>query len=345
MSTAPNLLRSSRFRAEREADWRRLEELIVAAEKRGVGSLGFRQAQELVALYRQAAAALSVAREISLDVGPVAYLESLSARAYLIVYAPRVSLGGVLSRFFAQGAPQAMRRSGLAVAVAFIGLIFGGLLAFAAVSADPTWYHSLVPAELAGGRGPEAAAETLRRALYDEDPGSLGTLGAFATSLFSHNTQVALFSFALGVVVCVPTMLLSVYNGAVMGAFFAIHAQKGLAFDLFAWLSIHGVTELSAIAIAMAGGLKLGHAVLFPGFETRGEALRHAARDATKLAVVAALMLFAAGVLEGFGRQLVTNPYARLAVGWGVGLLWLSWFVLAGRGEAEGDRDGPGEAP
>lgn len=349
MSAVPNLprplLRSSRFRAEREADWQRLEDLVVRAEKRGVRTLGFREAQELVALYRQAVAALSVAREISLDSGPVAFLESLCARAYLVVYAPRVTLAGVLSRFVARGAPQAMRRSAWAIAASFGGLLFGALLAFVAVRADPSWYHSLVPSGLSGGRGPDASADALRAALYDEDPGSLGSLGAFAAYLFSHNTQVALFSFALGVVVCVPTMLLALYNGAIMGAFFAVHAQKGLAFDLFAWLSIHGVTELSAIAIAMAGGLRLGHAVLFPGLETRGNALRHASRDAAKLAVVASVMLIAAGLLEGFGRQLVTDPYARIAVGWGIGLLWLGWFLLAGRGGARNDARAPEEEP
>ena len=188
-----------------------------------------------------------------------------------------------------------------------------------------------MPADLAGSRGPRASTEALRRALHGEDPGSLGRLGAFATYLFSHNTRIALLAFALGVVVCVPTMLLALYNGAILGAFFAVHQERGLALDVFGWLSIHGVTELAALAMAMAGGLRLGLAVLSPGGRTRADALRHAGGDATKLAVVAALMLVVAGLLEGFGRQLVTATGARIAVGWGVGLLWLAWLLLAGR--------------
>ena len=53
-----------------------------------------------------------------------------------------------------------------------------------------------------------------------------------------------------------------------------------------------------------------------------------------KLALVAALMLVAAALLEGFGRQLVQSIEARFAIGWGKGALWLAWFTLTGRGRA-----------
>ena len=101
--------------------------------------------------------------------------------------------------------------------------------------------------------------------------------------------------------------------------------------DLFGWLSIHGVTELSAIIIATAGGFRLGFAVLFPGQLTRRAALRNEGRDAAKLAIMAALMLVAAAILEGFGRQLILDRNVRIVMGWGIGLLWLTYFLRAGR--------------
>ncbi|MEF2073544.1 stage II sporulation protein M [Consotaella aegiceratis] len=333
MTNGVDLLRSSRFRAEREADWRRLTGLVERAERRGLSSLGFADARDLVLLYRQAANSLSVAREISLDASVVAFLESLCARAYLLVYAPRQSLRGLVWRFLAQEAPRAVRRSALAIAVSFLAMIIGGIAAYLLTLDDPTWFYAFVPGDLAGGRGPAASAEALRQMLYDRDFDAVDQLGAFATYLFSHNTQVVLFSFALGVVVCVPSVVLILFNGAIVGTFLAVHAQKGLGLDAVAWLSIHGVTELSAIAIGTAGGLLLGLAVLFPGQRTRAAALRHAGRDAAKLALVAALMLVAAGLLEGFARSLVTNLTARLVIGWGLGLCWLAWFVFVGRGE------------
>ncbi|MEO0903311.1 MAG: stage II sporulation protein M, partial [Pseudomonadota bacterium] len=89
--------------------------------------------------------------------------------------------------------------------------------------------------------------------------------------------------------------------------------------------------ELSAICIACGGGIQLGAAVLFPGQNTRAEALRIAGRDAAKLAIIAALMLIAAALIEGFGRQLIQDRNARLIIGWTIGGLWLMWFIRGGR--------------
>jgi uncharacterized membrane protein SpoIIM required for sporulation len=326
----PEMIRSARFRQEREADWRRLEALVAEAETRGLHRMSFAEARDLAALYRQATSSLAIAREISLDKGLLAYLEALTARAYLSVYAPQERLGGLVARFFRRSAPQAMRRSWVFVLVGALALALGGVVGYLLYLEDAAWFYVFMPPEMAGGRGPEATTDFLRGVIYDADPDASG-LGAFATYLFSHNTRIAIFVFGLGVFLCAPALILTFYNGLILGAFLALHVQRGLGWDLGGWLSVHGVTELAAICIACGGGLILGHAVLFPGGLARAEALRRAGRDAVKLALVAALMLLVAALLEGFARQLVQAPAARYALGWGVGAGWLAWIALAGR--------------
>ncbi|WP_428674302.1 stage II sporulation protein M [Roseibium sp.] len=325
-----DLMRSARFRKEREADWRRLESLVLAAESRGLKHMGFAETRDLAALYRQATTSLAIAREISLDKALLGYLEALTARAYLCVYAPQQRLGGLLERFLRQGAPQAMRRSWLFILLGFLCMGLGALAGYLLYLENNDWFYVFMPSELGGGRGPDATTESLRDSIYGHDSGTSG-LGAFATYLFSHNTRIAIFVFGLGVFACAPAILLTFYNGLILGAFLALHVDRGLGPDIAGWLSIHGVTEISAVCIACGGGLKLGAAVLFPGQWTRAEALRLAGRDAVKLAIVAALMLVVAALLEGFARQLVQDITLRFAVGWGVGALWLGWFVLGGR--------------
>ena len=325
------LIRSARFRKEREGEWKRLSDLVLRVEKKGLSGLTFDESLELTGLYRQSVNSLSLAREISLDQALLHYLESLTTRAYLAVYAPRATLVGLVGRFFRTGAPQAIRRSWLHILVAALLLFGGAFAAYFLTIADPTWYYAFVPGGLSGGRGPEASEAFLREALYGQNSSSAERLAAFSTQLFTHNTQVSIMSFTLGVIGCLPSGFLTFYNGTILGTFFAVHQAKGLGFDLFGWLSIHGVTELAALIIAAAGGFRLGAAVLFPGQRTRGAALRHAGRDATKLALVAALMLLAAGVLEGFGRQLITDLWSRIIIGWSIGGMWLAWFVLCGR--------------
>ncbi|WP_421789033.1 stage II sporulation protein M [Hyphobacterium sp.] len=322
-------LRSARFREQREADWKRLEELVTRAERGAAARLSFEESQELARLYRSATTSLSVARDVSLDKALLVYLEALVARAFIAVYAPQETLGGVVTRFVARSAPQAMRRSWLGLLLGFLAMGLGGIIAYALYFQDSAWYYTFMPAGLAGGRDPGASTEMLRDALFDTDHNVLASLGAFAAFLFSHNTRVAFFAFALGIFACVPSFLLTLYNGLVLGAFVALHVERGLGYEVFGWLSIHGVTELSAIAIAAGGGFGLGLAFLFPGDMPRKDALRAASKDAVKLAIIAAIMLFAAGLLEGFGRQLIQSTEVRLAVGWGIGALWLGWFLLA----------------
>ena len=334
MSVAQTLIRSARFRAEREDDWRQLETIVSKTERRGLRALTLDEAQSLATLYRQAMASLSVAREISLDRALLAYLEALCARAYLAVYAPQQRLGGLLSNLLVTGIPGAARRLFPLILIGYLVLGLGGLSGYLLFQDDPTWYNTLVPTGPGDPRGLNSSVEDLRSVIYGGADAEGGELSAFASFLFSHNTRIALLVFCLGVALCVPSTLLTMYNGMAVGAFVALHESKGLLLDITAWLSIHGVTELSAIVVACAGGYHLGQAVLFPGELRRRDALRRNARDAVKLAILAAIMLVAAALLEAFGRQWVQDIPTRLTIGLGVGALWILWLGLCGRGRA-----------
>ena len=331
MSVAQSLIRSARFRAERAADWRKLEALVTKTERRGLRTLSLDEAQSLSTLYRQAMASLSVAREISLARALLAYLAALCARAYLAVYAPQQRLGGLISRLLVTGIPGAARRLFPLILVGYLILILGVVAGYLLFQGDPTWYNTIMPSALGADRGLDSTPGELREVIYGGEDAESGELAAFASVLFSHNTRIALLIFCLGMAVCVPSSVLTFYNGMILGVFIALHETKGLLLDITAWLSIHGVTELSAIVIACAGGLHLGRAVLFPGDLRRRDALRRNARDAVKLALLAALMLIAAALLEGFGRQLIQSVEARLIIGFGVGALWIAWLGLTGR--------------
>lgn len=326
-----DLIRSARFRAEREEGWRRLEQLVAQAEKSGMAALGYDDAVALASLYRQAMNSLSVARSISMDKALLDYLEALCARAYLVVYAPQESVTGVLQRLFTHGIPQAVRRSTTALIIGFLAMVLGGFVGFMLYQQDTSWFFTFVPSGLSDGRVPGASEAYLRSTLFEDGGRDGERLGTFATFLFSHNTRIAIFIFALGIFATLPSFVLTFYNGLILGAFYAMFHEAGLGYELFGWLSIHGVTELSAICLAAAGGAQLGLAVILPGNMTRREALRERGRDAVKLVILAGLMLIAAAIIEGFLRQLVQTTQMRLLIGWGIGAAWLAWLLLAGR--------------
>ena len=317
---------SARFREARSVDWLELDQRIRQIERGRAGSLSDEDLFELPVLYRSALSSLSVARETSLDGDLIAYLEALCARAYFVLYGVQPPLRQRLAGFFLAGWPMALRSLWRETLIAVLMMLLGAIAAYCLVASDPSWYHSIVPEGLAGGRGPQSSAAELRNGLYDGGGDGRNMLGIFATYLFTHNAQISLMCFALGFAFGVPTLLLLVYNGCILGAFMAVYAQKGLGLALAAWLSIHGTTELFAIAIAGAAGLRIGMAVAFPGKLSRTAATARAGRTAAFTMIGVVLMLAVAGLLEGVGRQLITSDALRLGIG-GIALAcWLLYF-------------------
>ena len=320
---------SRRFRAAREPEWRRLEDILTTAEKRSVRALDDEDLLALPILYRGALSSLSVARETSLDLELVTYLEGLCARAYFFVYGVRTSAGSRLASFFARDWPLAMqslwRETLISLALTLIGVAAGYLL----VINDPEWYGSFVPAELAGGRDFSATTQFLEDGLYDS--GGDNALSFFATFLFTHNSQVAMLAFALGFAFGVPTLMVLIHNGAMLGAILALYVSRGLGFEMGGWLIIHGSTEIFAIVLAGAAGFKIGWSVVFPGEETRLDAAAKAGRTSALAMAGVVVMLACAGLLEGIGRQTILNDYTRYAIGLGMIALWLAYFYLPRR--------------
>jgi uncharacterized membrane protein SpoIIM required for sporulation len=316
------------FRAAREAEWQALDDIVTRAENKSVRVLRDEDLLALPVLYRGALSSLSVARETSLDLELITYLEGLCARAYFFVYGVRTSAWSRLGAFFARDWPIAVqslwRETLAALALLAIGIAAGYLL----VRGDPLWFDGLFPF-LGDGRDFSASAEALRAALYDFP--EQGGLSILATMLFTHNAQVCMLSFALGFAFGVPTAMLLVHNGAGIGALFALYASHGLEAELGGWISIHGSTELFAITLAGAAGFRIGWSVVFPGERGRLAAATATGRVAGVAMAGVVLMLLVAGLLEGFGRQLIKDDGARYAIGGAMLLFWCLYFYLPRR--------------
>lgn len=326
------LLKSQRFRQAREEDWRRLERLMDKAEKGSASKLTDAEILAVPVLYRSTLSALSVARETSLDQGLIDYLETLSARAYFFVYGSRATIQDRLVAFFRTDWPAAVRSLWRETLISAALMLLGALVGAWLVMHEPEWFYAFVPAELSGGRDPAASTETLRATLEGAEDAQ--GLSAFAAYLFTHNAQVALLAFALGFALCLPTGLLILYNGATLGAFFALFASRGLGFELGGWLLIHGVTELFAVILAGAAGLRIGWAVAFPGQRRRMDAAVEAGRTAAIAMGGVVVMLMFAGLLEGFGRQLIVDTGLRYAVAAATVVIWGLYFYAPRPGVA-----------
>jgi uncharacterized membrane protein SpoIIM required for sporulation len=322
------LVNASRFRKAHEADWARLDAILTSIEKRSLRSVDDEDLLALPLLYRTTLSSLSLARDTSLDRALITYLERLSTRAYFQIYGVQTSAARQLAHFFVRGWPEAVqalwRETCFCLFLTFAAAAAGFLL----VRSDPSWFYGIIPEGLAGGRDPSASAQALRATLYE---GGDKMLAAFATFLFTHNSQIAIFSFALGFAFGVPTFLLIAYNGLMLGAFFAVFSAKGLSVALGGWLTIHGTTEIFAICLAGAAGLGIGRAVAFPGLDSRSAAAVSAGRRGATAMAGTVIMLAVAGLLEGIGRQTILVDGTRYAVGIAVLAGWILYFYLPRR--------------
>lgn len=332
-------LKSTAFRREREPSWRELDKLVTRWESRGLRGLTAAQALRLPLLYRAALSSLSVARSISLDRNLLAYLESLSARAYFCVHGNHVALLPAVLAFVTRGFPEAVRRSAWAIGLAALVFAVGVAVGLSLTLLNDDWFFAFVDGAMAAGRTPDSTTAELQASLHGFDVKLTDMLKLFAAYLFSHNAQIGVLCFILGFAFGVPVVLLLFANGATLGAFIGLYAGHGLTYQLLGWILLHGVTEILAILLSAAGGLMLGGALAFPGQRRRLDALAAAGRTAGRLAVGAVVLFFIAALLEAFPRQLIDDDDIRWLIAVSSLFLWGLYAIAAGRGSREDRRD------
>jgi uncharacterized membrane protein SpoIIM required for sporulation len=156
-----------------------------------------------------------------------------------------------------------------------------------------------------------------------------------ASSIFTHNIQVTIYTFAFGALFGVGTIFYLAYNGANIASVLALTYRAGFGNDLLTFMVGHGVIELSCIFIAGGAGLLIGSALLMPGDLSRADALKSRGKDAVRLMMGVAVLLVVAGIIEGFISPAPIPATIKFSVAAITGLALYSYLLLAGRVEGE----------
>lgn len=305
-------------------EWDELETLVTRARK-SISRLTPTELSRLDVLYRRTSAHLAQVTTRTTDQGLIQYLNDLTASAHSIIYLPpRRSIGTAIPVFFGETFPRCVARLWRYHLAAAALMLLGMLIAYLAVAGDIAAAYAILPAgEI---RQPGASREQLLEVLrHGRDQGH-GKKFAFASFLFGHNLKVAILAMATGILAAVPTVILTVYNGMILGAFSAVHHRAGITTEMWAWILPHGITELGAIILCGGVGLRIGRAVLSPGLQTRGESLRIAGEEAARTVCGAAVMLIAAAVIESYLRQSHLGEGARLGFAGATLIFWILYF-------------------
>jgi len=308
--------------------WEMLTVLLNRTDRHGLGALSVSEVKELCRMYRQTAIDLSRARADGDDPELVSFLNHLVARAHGRVYSTRRVEFGVVFEFISGGFARVVRRRLGAVLLSTGLFLLASVTSFLAVVHDPELAYALFDEktiEYENIRLERQQGEYKGNFTFDVSSSPL-----IAVVIIGNNVRVAFLAFALGALLCLPGVLLLIYNGRMLGTLSGVVWAHGYLFDFCALILTHGILELTAICIAGAAGLLLGWALIAPGEQTRGQALRLASRDALGLLLGSALMLVVAGVIEAHVTPHFGKP-VRLTVA-GVSLaIMLLYFACAGR--------------
>jgi uncharacterized membrane protein SpoIIM required for sporulation len=258
----------------------------------------------------------------------VHYLNNLAARAHGRVYAAKRVDIRPLFGFITKGFPRLVRRRARPILVSISVLLITTLASFLAVVRSPQLAYSLFDehtVEFENVRLEKQQGEYRGNFTFQASQSPF-----MAAMIIGNNIRVAAMSFALGALLCLPGLLLIVFNGRMLGTLSGLVWNHGYFLGFYSLILTHGVLELTAISIAGAGGLMLGWALIAPGALPRRDALRTAAGEAFGLLGGSALMLIIAGLIEAH-----VTPHFPASVRWSVAgasaLFLVVYFGWAGR--------------
>lgn len=314
------------FIARHRPEWDELESLVKRARK-STRKLTADDLSRLDVLYRRTSTHLAQAATRTTDRGLIQYLNDLTASAHSIIYLPpRRKILSAIPQFYLESFPRSVARLGKFHLAAALLLTGGALMAYFAVQQDPMNAYALMIGD--DTRHPGASREQLLEVLRSGRDQSGGAKFTFASFLFSHNLKVGILAMATGALAAIPTVILTLYNGLMVGAYAAVHHQAGIRAEFWAWILPHGITELLAIVLCSGAGLKLGASVISPGLLTRAESLRRAGEEAIRTVGGVALMLLAAAIIESYLRQSHLSQTARLVFATGSALVLAFYFGM-----------------
>jgi uncharacterized membrane protein SpoIIM required for sporulation len=302
-----------RWIARREKSWRKLDDLLNQAERRGLKALKTEEIKTLASLYRSVSADLARARTHQVGEALIEDLQALTSRSYSQIYqGSRRQDWRAIVNFYRDGFPAAVRRTWGYIAIATALFIISGLIAW--------WYSWQDPAFMSLVLSPGFVAEVQD----SEELWTVSILGVepvASSYIMINNIGVCFKAIFGGVAFLLPqvpiitppgafTVYILVFNGLMIGSVATLVAQADLAYDLWAFVFPHGSLELPAIFFAGGAGLLLARAILLPGKYRRIDALQIYGRQAAELVYGIVPMLVIAGVIEGFysPSPLIPNP-------------------------------------
>lgn len=320
------------FEALYQSEWQELDALLQRffGTRRKV-RLAARQGERLATLYRRVCEQLALARARSYPAYMLDRLERLTGDAHQLIYQRKEFGVATVARLISVEFPATVRTHAayvlVSAALLFVPMLIVGLLVYH----RPDLILSVVDARTAGSF----------EQMYSPTAPSIGRLRSADTDwmmfgfYIMHNISISFQCFAGGLLAGVGSVFFLIYNGAIIGAVAGYLTARGLGTTFYPFVVTHSAFELTAIVLAGAAGLRLGHGLLIPGWRTRLDSLVSATRRCTVLLYGSTTLLVIAAAIEAFWSSAQWLPpglkYGVAALCW---MAVLGYLTLQGRRRA-----------
>ena len=312
-------MKQDHFEAEHAALWQQLEGWL-----RGEPTLA---PEEVPAAFRRLCHHLALAKERRYGVPLNDRLQALALELHQRLYGE--GEGGLgFWAYVARDFPRAVRAEWKLVLLSAVLLFGSWAAAFLLIRRNPDLIHLvLTPAQAAEyARMYDPAARAAR-----EMSGPMRDVQMFGHYIW-NNIGIDFQVFASGLCFGIGPVFSLLFNGVQGGAVMGHLTNLGHISTFYGFVSGHSSFELIGLAIAGAGGLRLGLGLIHPGRHRRLEALKDAGRRGARLLMGAALLTFIAAGFEGFWSANEVVPWkAKVVVGLCFWVMLLVYFTFAGR--------------
>ncbi len=279
-------MRETNFIKQNKEKWQELEQLMDQPQQQNP--------EKLHRLFVQITDDLSYSRTYYPNRSVRVYLNGLAQNIFKRLYKTRQEGWSKVKFFWMDELPMVIYNARaefrFALAIFVIALLIGAVSS----AMDPEF-----PRVILGDDYVDMTIENIEKGdpmnVYKDD-------AAFGMSvgIVGNNVRVALQTFLMGVFFAVGTVAIMIYNGIMVGAFQFFFYERGVFWESFLTIWMHGALEISAIVIAGAAGLTMGRGLVFPGTYSRIQAFQLSARRGLKIMMGVIPMLIVAGFIEGY---------------------------------------------
>ncbi len=230
------------------------------------------------------------------------YLNNLAQRVFQTIYRNRVRKRQRFALFWKEELPQHMYNGRRQLLFTFLLFAISFLIGMFSSMHDPQFARFIL--------GDEYVAMTEQNIASGDPMAVYKEMNQFdmLLGITLNNLWVSFLMLAFGIFFGVGTAYFIVFNGIMIGAFQYFFIERGLFWESFLTIWVHGALEVSAIVIAGMAGITLGKGLLFPGTYTRLQSFRKHGLQAVQIFMGVAPVIVLAAINESFLTRYTETP-------------------------------------